>query len=142
MSSPASPRRHLADRLRHERGAELIEFAFSALVFFMLLFGITEFGRAIWHRNVISEVAREGARWAAVRGSTSDTPASASDVSTYVASRAYGIPVTVTTTWNPTDKSPGSTVTIVVSRSFSVLTRFLPFSTLALRSTAQAVVVR
>ncbi len=52
--------------LRHQRGAAAVEFAIIAPLLFMLIFGITEFGRVWSVKNVLVGAAREGARYAAV----------------------------------------------------------------------------
>lgn len=48
------------------RGVTTVEFAIVGAVFFMALFGVIEFGRALYTLNTLSEVARRGARVAAV----------------------------------------------------------------------------
>lgn len=48
------------------RGITTVEFAIVGAVFFMALFGVIEFGRALYTLNTLSEVARRGARVAAV----------------------------------------------------------------------------
>jgi len=53
-------------RFRRDEGQELVEFALLALPLFLILFGIIEFGVAVWHYNTISNAAREGARAALV----------------------------------------------------------------------------
>jgi hypothetical protein len=47
---------------RKQRGASLVEFAIVAIVFFPLVFGVFDFGRAILYYNMLSNAAREGAR--------------------------------------------------------------------------------
>jgi hypothetical protein len=47
-----------------QRGAALVELAIGATVFLMVLFGIIEFGRALWVHNALSDAARRGARYA------------------------------------------------------------------------------
>ena len=65
--------RHLGDRHGdHERGASAVEFALVAPVFFLLIFGIVDFGLGIWTYNNLSQAVREGARYAIVRGAGSD----------------------------------------------------------------------
>jgi len=50
----------------HQRGAETVEFAFVAVFYFTLLFGVFEFARALYTWNVLTEATRRGARMAAV----------------------------------------------------------------------------
>ncbi len=54
--------------LRRDRdeGQDLVEFALLAPLLFLLLFGILEFGVAVWRYNTVSVAAREGARAAVV----------------------------------------------------------------------------
>jgi Flp pilus assembly protein TadG len=49
-----------------ERGATLVEFAIGATVFMAALFGVLEFGRALWLHNALTDAARRGARYAVV----------------------------------------------------------------------------
>jgi Flp pilus assembly protein TadG len=48
----------------NERGATLVEFAIAATVFLTAMFGVIEFGRALWVHNALSDAARQGARYA------------------------------------------------------------------------------
>jgi len=57
-------------RLRQERGAAAVEFAIVASVLVMLVFGVLEFGLGFWQVQNLRAATREGARAAAVRGST------------------------------------------------------------------------
>jgi Flp pilus assembly protein TadG len=61
----------LIARPRHERrsrGQAMVEFALVAPIFFLLLFSIIEFGRAIYYVQMLNNAAREGARYAIVHG--------------------------------------------------------------------------
>lgn len=62
-------------RLRRnpEKGQTLVEFALAAMLFLTLLFGIIEFGRALWTWNTIVQATRAGARFAIVGDPTNDT---------------------------------------------------------------------
>lgn len=51
-------------RFESERGATLVEFAIAATVFLTVMFGIIEFGRALWTHNALADAARRGARYA------------------------------------------------------------------------------
>jgi len=51
---------------RNERGSTMAEFALIAAVFFMIIFGIIEFGRLLYTHNALTDAARRGARYAAL----------------------------------------------------------------------------
>jgi Flp pilus assembly protein TadG len=63
-----SPRQ---SRLSNDRGAAAVEFALILVPLVLLVFGIFEFGRVWSEVEILESAAREGARVAAVRG-TSD----------------------------------------------------------------------
>jgi len=130
--------------LRHQgdRGDSLVEFAMVSVLFFMFVFGVTEFGRGIWIYNTVSNLAREGARYAAVRGANAAATATVTDVDGYVQARAYGMSPAVATTWNPTTKDVGSVVTVTVSKNFTPLTTLIPHAQLTIRSSAQMIIIR
>ncbi len=54
-------------------GQALVEFAFVAPLFFLLLFGIIEAGRFIFYYEILNNATREGARYAIVNGANSIT---------------------------------------------------------------------
>ena len=47
-----------------ERGATLVEFSIAVTVFLISVFGVIEFGRALWVHNALTDAARRGARYA------------------------------------------------------------------------------
>jgi hypothetical protein len=55
---------------RNRRGAAAVEFAVVAPVFFLLVFGMIEFGRMVMVQQVITNASREGARVGVLDGST------------------------------------------------------------------------
>jgi Flp pilus assembly protein TadG len=57
-------------RLIRQQGQTLVEFAFVTLIFLIILFGLTEFSRALWTWNALVHATREGARYAVVTTST------------------------------------------------------------------------
>jgi Flp pilus assembly protein TadG len=153
--SPAAQRQNKrVVSLADENGAVLLEFALSSLLFFTVLFGILDFGQAIWRYNMAADLAQEGARWAAVRGVSSLTPASAADVQAYVQSRSPGITVTVTTTSvdasrqctttsvNPSSLHPGSGMCVSVEATYTRSSALIPIPSLTLRATAQMIMAR
>ena len=110
-----------------EQGNSLVEMAIGISLFLMLLIGIIEMSLALYTYNYVSDAAREGSRWAIVRGAecSTNTPgldhcnASLSDVRTYVQSLAYpGINssnLTVTATWLQPSSPPGATWSSCIS---------------------------
>jgi Flp pilus assembly protein TadG len=48
--------------VKREAGQDLIEFALIAPILFVVLFGIVEFGVAVWRYNTLANTARETAR--------------------------------------------------------------------------------
>lgn len=123
--------------LRDRSGQSLIEFALGASLFLLMLFGIIEFGIGIWRYNMLADLAQEGARWASVRGKTSQTgPASSANVQTFIQSRTPGFDVTATATPAPSSLNAGQTVTVVVSHTFTPFTGLLPIVSLPMQATA------
>ena len=56
---------------RSDRGSVAVEFALLVPILFLILFGIINFGVLMYNQAVITNGAREGARWAAIH--TTDT---------------------------------------------------------------------
>ena len=54
----------LNNRRKNERGATLVEFSIGVTVFLTAMFGVLEFGRALWVHNALTDAARRGARYA------------------------------------------------------------------------------
>lgn len=54
--------RRMTSRLSKQRGTETVEFALSAFLIFMLLFGIIEFSLALFDKATLANASREGAR--------------------------------------------------------------------------------
>src|SRR5690348_3257047 len=124
-------------------GTALVEFGLVIVVFFMLVFGVMDFGRALYAYHFVSNAACEATRYAMVRGSTSTDPATAADIESYVKSRPpLGIDpssLTVSTSWSPSD-APGSSVRIQVSDNFQCMSPFLRTYHMSLSVSSQMVI--
>lgn len=132
----------IADLKAGERGQATAEFAMVAIAFFLVLFGIMNFGKAIYAYNFVSNASREASRYASIHGSYSYAPAAASDITTLVKSKAIGLDtskLTVTTTWSP-DNKQGSKVSVQVQYSYPLSMPFMSSVTLPLTSTSQMVI--
>jgi Flp pilus assembly protein TadG len=151
-----------------EEGAAIVEFAMSAIVLLCMMIGIMELSLALYSHDYVSEAAREGSRYAMVRGSTSclNTPsltncnATAALIQSYV--QGLGFPgigstsTTVTTTWlsasatQPTTwtacantcNAPGNLVKVRVVYSFPLSIPFISSQTLSIGSTSQMVIAQ
>lgn len=100
-------------RIHREDGASLVETALSALIMVVVVFSLFELFLIFYTYHYVSYAAREGTRWAMVRGSdcansasspsTMKCGAAGSDVQTYI--QDLGFPginassLTATTTW-------------------------------------------
>jgi len=60
-------------RHQRERGIATIEFAIVAPVLLLLLFGVTEIGRALVRYNALTKAVQDGARYAAAYALEGDT---------------------------------------------------------------------
>jgi len=56
------------------RGQAMAEFALVAPIFFLMLFGLIDFGRYVYNVQMLNNAAREGARYAIVHGGRSLNP--------------------------------------------------------------------
>jgi len=100
---------------KDKKGQSLVEFALVLPLLLLILFGITEFGRAIMTKNVLHSASREGARLAVV---------SAVDDSVSVQNRVLEIlqaanidPKEIKIEFFPADKS----IKVTVTTDFEVL---------------------
>lgn len=89
-------RRLLGRFHRRERGQALVEFGLVLPILLLLIFGLVDFGRAVYAQNALSEAARDGARWGSVQARAGTDIAGIED---YTVSRVDAIPgVTATAT--------------------------------------------
>lgn len=150
--------------IRREDGSAAVEFAVSSVVFFMTLIGVMKMCLAIYTFHYVAEMAREGSRYAIVRGSSctgfsAGCPASVSgsDTSAYVTSLTYpGISasaMTVTSTYNnyPVGKTctpssscnnPGDQVTVQVNYAFPLSIPFMAKKTYNITSSSSMIIQR
>jgi Flp pilus assembly protein TadG len=97
-----------------QRGSSMVEFAIAAGALLLVMFGIVEFGRALYYYHTVSNAARIASRWAEVRGSRCTAPvdhcdADSGDIQGYIASTVPlldGNNLTVNATWS-TSTDPG-----------------------------------
>lgn len=74
------------NRALRRRGVTVVEFAFVCTFCLMVFFGVFEYGRHLWIRQVMDNAAREGARFAVVHTNDRTT----ADIQNYVKSVMVG----------------------------------------------------
>jgi Flp pilus assembly protein TadG len=148
--------------VRRQRGNTLTEFALVLPFMLAAIFGVIEFGRALYTYHFVSYAAREASRWASVRGEQScqayavPCRAKDSDVADYVTSiTPPGIDkdparLLVNTAWvappgrgnncGAHPKNPGCSVQVTVTYNFKFILPFMPSSTYAMKSTSEMVI--
>ena len=145
------------------RGSTLTEFAFILPLLATIIFGLIDFGRALYAYHFVSDAAREASRWASVRGrqcasGLSGRPASQEDVQEYVTSivppgiNSSPQALSVTAAWvappgnagtcQAFPKNPGCAVQVQVTYNFKFILPFLPKSTFPMKSTSEMIISR
>jgi Flp pilus assembly protein TadG len=146
---------------RKTKGSTLVEFAMTLPFLLAGIFGVIDFGRALYTYHFVSDAAREASRWASVRGESCNSypqacPASPADVQDYVVSiTPPGIDTNpprlqVNTAWltppgkeNPCQvfqNNPGCAVQVQVIYQFKFFFPFLPNGTYSMKSTSEMVI--
>jgi len=120
----------------------MAEMAILIPVLMLLTIGAIEMGRGVWTKHMLSHAAREAARYASVRSTTSDDPATAAKIEARAKAAAVGLDtslLTVATTWTPSNQQGGS-VRVHVTYAFHPVTPLIPFDTIQLTSNSQRVI--
>ncbi len=135
-------RRRLA--IGGESGSVVVELALILPVFFLIVFGMLEISRVVYTNHTLAHAAREGARFAMVRGSRSASPASTQDIDAAVRSQAVTLDLNdlgVAVSYNP-NNNPGSVVTVQVSYAYQFILPALSPGPLQLTRSSRMLVSR
>jgi Flp pilus assembly protein TadG len=102
----------------NRRGAAMVETALVLPIFFMVVLGVIEFGRAMMVAQLLTNGAREGARAAVLPGATNT---SVQQVVTDFVTASVGVPankltVTITVTPAAGNPNPGNNVANALKR--------------------------
>ncbi|SFR78081.1 Flp pilus assembly protein TadG [Marinobacter daqiaonensis] len=126
--------------LHRQKGAEVVEFAITSALLFLILFGIIEFSVALFDKATLTNAGREGARTGilfrpAPRDIVAEDAAINQAIDDYAASYliSLGGPAAMTTNIQRTDLSANGvfdagdqiTVTITYPYQFLILPKFL-----------------
>lgn len=143
---------------RSEEGATLVEFAISASILFMVLFGIIEFSMGLYAYNFLAYATKDAARYAMVRGSNctklSNCGATNTQVQAFINGEGYpGITGTVTTQTtftcqaipnpslqNAQCNAPGDLVTVTATYPFTLNVPFMKQISLQFSSSSAMII--
>ena len=105
--------------LRAESGASAVEFALLLPLLMLILFGIIEFGFALYQQAILTNASREGARLAIVQSVPPiTTTAVGAKIDTYLLSAGIA-PASVTQTISPIVGVTGTPVTVTLTRPYT-----------------------
>ena len=118
-----------SQRKRGQRGSTLLEFSFTALLLFMVLFTMFEFFRMALVMTALADATRAGMRYAIVHGS--DNPSTKTQVETVIKNFASTGSLNTAAINFPTDTyattlAPGSTITITTTYTYNPFTSYIP----------------
>jgi Flp pilus assembly protein TadG len=156
MKTPSERMENETRRLR-QRGSSLVEQALVIVLLLSVMFGIIDFGRALYTYHFVASAAREAARWASVRSSTTNLPggpANAANIQALVSNvSGMGLdPALVKAVPNwlaapngspacPANK-PGCVVQVQVTYNYHFFFPFLPTSLVKMQSTSEMVITQ
>lgn len=136
----------------NEEGSALVEFALTAPALLALIFGLIEVCIALYTLQMVSEVAREGTRYAMVRGATCQTSngssctATATEVNSYVSAARWpnigGGTIAANTTFPDGNQNAGSRVQVTVTYVTPFKVPFMSTSPITLSSTSVMSIVQ
>jgi len=115
---------------RTTRGVAAVEMALILPVFFMIILGIVEFGRAMMISQLVTNAARQGARLSILEGTTnSDVQTEINDFLSEAADVAStNITVTITITPAPGNPDPGNDLSFAQAQDLCKVRVQVPFN--------------
>jgi Flp pilus assembly protein TadG len=140
--------------LRHrERGATLAETSIVIGLVLAMIFGVIDFGRALYTYGFVAQLAREGARWAIVRGSSCSqlsycNPTNA-QLQAYLQSQSLGVTNAngiaaqiqyPSCPYGASGDDPGCTAQVTVSYPFAFIAPFVSEAQISMSSTSAMVI--
>ena len=111
-------------RLRDERGATAVEFAFILPLLLVIVLGIVEFGHAFQVQGTLSAAAREGARVMALQNDPAAARTAVRDATPTLDPGVTDAQITVTPAACPTTGATRTNVRVTVEYPMPFLTDF------------------
>jgi Flp pilus assembly protein TadG len=129
-------------RPNKEEGASVVEFAILAPLFVVLLFGLVEFGLAMYSKGMLTNASREGARYGVVYSTPRRTDAQiTAEVQKYLANAGFLDSVSINVTGAQGTSGTPLTVRVTYPYTFQVLPQFVSGLTGPLNLTANTVML-
>lgn len=129
-------------RRRNEEGAGVVEFALVAPLFVMLLFGLVEFGLAMYNKGVLTNASREAARFGVVYSTPRKTQAEIrAKAQEYLTKAGFRDTATITVTGAQGNSGSPLSVTVSYPYDFQVLPNFISSFTGTVNLTANTVML-
>jgi Flp pilus assembly protein TadG len=132
---------------RRAAGQAFVESALTLAGFFVIIFGVIDFGRAFWTWQALSAAAREGARWAIVHGADAGMTKTQTEIAVedYVLGHyGAGIPkeAKVKISWPNGTNVPGNPVRVALEYTFRPVTPLVGNKTMKLNGVAEMQIIR
>jgi len=113
-------------RPKEEKGATLVEFALLVPLFVVLLFGLVEFGLAMYSKGIMTNASREGARFGVVYATPRKTDAEIiAKVQEYLVNAGLMDSVDINVTGAQGSSGTPLSVSLTYPYSFQVLPNFV-----------------
>lgn len=112
------------NRLRNERGASAVEFAFIVPLLILLVLGIAEFGRGFQVQGTLSAAAREGVRLMALQNDPAAAKAAVRTAAPSLNPAITDAQITITPSSCPVTTTGTSTVKLTITYPMPYLTGF------------------
>lgn len=132
------------NKKKNEKGAVLVESGFVTVLVLTLVFSFLDLGRAVWTKNAVTYLAREGTRYAIVRGKSVPVPATETSVRQRVLARSFALDrsmLAVNVSW-PLGNQPGRPVRVQVSYPMTPYLPFVPHTVMTMRSQSEMIIAQ
>ena len=132
---------HRSLRERASFGGVAVEFAFAFPVLLSMLYGIFEFGRAVWTQNTLEYAVQEATRFAIV-----DETVTSTAIADVAKSRAAGLnisdpPLNLAVTFDPSSGAPDF-VTVTASYAYTPAVSLVGFGAMTLTTKSRMAFVK
>jgi len=111
-------------RLRDDRGASAVEFAFIVPLLILLVVGIAEFGRAFQVDSTLNAAAREGVRTMALQNDQAATRAMVRSVASSLNPAITDGQIAISPSSCPVNGTTGTNVTVTIAYRLPFFTGF------------------